>query len=226
MSLHLKNVKKSYTFKNQVLPILKGVNLDLAKGESAAILGPSGSGKTTLLSILAGLETPDEGEVNFNGKNLFTMDEEARTRFRALNVGVVFQQFHLVPHLTAVENVVLPLEISGQFREKTSLRFEKAKELLSAVGLSHRLDHKPGELSGGECQRVAIARALVTNPQWILADEPSGNLDTKTGQEVMSLFFRMAKENSITTILVTHNESLTQLCQKAYRLGEGQLNLI
>lgn len=219
MSLSLHGIKKTYHFHGQDLLILNDLNLEVGQGRTVAILGPSGSGKTTLLSVLAGLENPDSGEVVICQNKIFQSNEEERTKFRARNVGIVFQQFHLIPHLTAVENVTLPLEIMGRKQGSE----EKAVELLRAVGLGERLSHRPGELSGGECQRVAIARSLISDPKLLLADEPSGNLDTKTGHEVMDLFFSMARAQSITTVLVTHNESLVGLCDEAYRLQEGKL---
>jgi putative ABC transport system ATP-binding protein len=218
MILSVSHVQKTYPHPSAPIQVLRGVNLDAQAGETIAILGPSGSGKSTLLSLLAGLDSPTSGSVTLAGKNLTAMNEESLARFRAKNLGIIFQQFHLMNNLTAKENVRLPLEISG-----TSEADAKARQALIDVGLGHRLDHFPHQLSGGECQRVAIARAIVVEPPLLLADEPSGNLDTTTGHQVMKLLFDLTKKNKMTLILVTHNEDLAKWCDKKLTLSEGRL---
>jgi putative ABC transport system ATP-binding protein len=219
MILDVKNVTKSYVFRDQQLPVLKGVNLTIDKPQTIAILGQSGSGKSTLLSLLAALDKPDQGEINFDHQNLKNLTEDELTKLRSKNIGVIFQHFYLVPYLTALENVMLPLEIL-----KADDIQVKAKSVLESVGLGSRIDHYPHELSGGEAQRVAIARAFIASPKMILADEPSGNLDAKTGSEVMSLLFKLARDHQITLILVTHNPDLSHQCDRIFNLESGILN--
>lgn len=216
MSLKIRNLRKSYQQGEQRIDVLKGLEVDIPDGQLVSILGRSGSGKSTLLSLLAGLESADQGEILVDGRDLVSMPEKDLTAFRAQKISLVFQQYHLVSHLSALENVTLPLEILGRPDGEA-----KATALLQELGLGHRLHHTPGQLSGGECQRVAIARALVVEPKVLLADEPSGNLDVHTGDKVMDLFFDIAKKHGITTILVTHSESLAARCEKSYRLDEG-----
>lgn len=216
MSLTIRNLRKSYQQGDQKIDILKGLEVEIPEGQLVSILGRSGSGKSTLLSLLAGLESADGGQILVDGEDLVQMNERQLTAFRAHKISLVFQQYHLVSHLTAIENVVLPLEILGRHQETA-----KATKLLEELGLGHRLHHTPGQLSGGECQRVAIARALVVEPKVLLADEPSGNLDVHTGDKVMDLFFDIARKHRITTLLVTHSESLARRCDKIYRLSEG-----
>lgn len=192
--------------------------MDVKAGEKVAILGPSGCGKSTLLSLLAGLDKPDVGTVEIDGQNLAKMSEDERSQTRSEKLGIVFQQYHLMRNLTAIENVGLPLEILG----KTDYA-DRARISLKKVGLSHRVAHFPSEMSGGECQRVAIARALVTQPSLVLADEPSGNLDQKTGQEVMDMLFSLCEEYKTTLILVTHNQELANRCDRALLLKNGAL---
>ncbi len=222
MSLRLESVKKSYHQGNLKLEILKGLNLELKTGEVVAILGPSGSGKSTLLTLLAGLDVPDEGAIIIGGTTLSNLDSNGRTDFRGGKIGIVFQQFHLISHLTALENVVLPLEII-QNNADSSSRISQARQMLNQVGLSERETHYPAQLSGGECQRVAIARALITNPEVLLADEPSGNLDVKTGERVMKLLMEMVRKNKTTTVLVTHSQELANMCDRQYQLVDGTL---
>lgn len=216
MSLQIRNLRKTFRQGDQTIEVLKGLNANIPDGQLVSILGRSGSGKSTLLSILAGLESADEGQVIVDGTDLVPLPEKDLTAFRAKKISLVFQQYHLVPHLTALENVTLPLEILGRPHSE-----EKARSLLEEMGLGHRLNHTPSQLSGGECQRVAIARALVVEPKILLADEPSGNLDVATGDKVMDLFFDVAKKHRITTILVTHSETLAARCEKSYRLENG-----
>ncbi|MBX2987809.1 MAG: ABC transporter ATP-binding protein [Bdellovibrionaceae bacterium] len=221
MSLIIKNLKKSYHQGDENIEILRGLNAEIGQGRIVAIVGRSGSGKSTLLSLLAGLEGADSGRIEIDGTDITGLSEKELTDFRARRISIVFQQYHLVSHLTALENVMLPLEILGRDQAR-----EKATALLKRMGLEHRLHHVPGKMSGGECQRVAIARALVVEPKILLADEPSGNLDTDTGDKVMDLFFEMARSTGITTILVTHSESLAARCQQILRLSHGQFEVV
>jgi putative ABC transport system ATP-binding protein len=218
MSLVLSDLHKSYRQGEQTLPILKGLSLSVNSGEVVAILGQSGSGKSTLLGLLAGLDRPDSGQIVINQRSLLDLTEGQRTVFRGQHIGIVFQQFHLMQHLTALENIMLPLEIL-----KDSDPEKKASVLLGQVGLAHRSGHYPRQLSGGECQRVAMARALVTQPSLLLADEPSGNLDALTGRQVMDVFFEIVKAHSITTILVTHSIELAERCDRQLHLVDGKL---
>lgn len=218
MSLHLREVKKSYVQGHQKLEILRGLNLEIKKSEVIAILGQSGSGKSTLLTLLAGLDTPDSGEIEIAGIKISHLSPIQRTEFRGKKIGIVFQQYHLLSHLKALENVALPLEIA-----KIPEAIEKSKIMLEQVGLAHRRDHFPSQMSGGECQRVAIARALVTRPEILLADEPSGNLDVKTGEMVMRVFMDIVRKNQATTILVTHSLELANLCDRKLHLVDGVL---
>lgn len=220
MSLLVQNLNKSYQTRGSSLHIIKNLNLELKTGELAAVIGPSGSGKTTFLSLISGLDEPDSGVIRILDQDMVSMKSEAKAQFRNQNIAIVFQQFHLIPHLSALDNVLLPLHLRQQVNDSS---LANANEILKNVGLFERRSHRPSELSGGESQRVAIARALISKPNLLLADEPSGNLDTKTGQEVMKLFFDTVREHKITTILVTHNEQLTQYCDSVYVLKNGQL---
>ena len=216
--LKVDQISKSYQQGNQQIKVLEQVCMQANPGEKIAILGPSGCGKSTLLSLLAGLDKPDEGTVEIAGSNLVTMSEDQRTLTRSQKLGIVFQQYHLMRNLTAVENAGLPLEILGK-----NDYAEQACKALDEVGLSHRLNHFPSEMSGGECQRVAIARALITRPAVVLADEPSGNLDQKTGEDVMDLLFSLCTQHRITLVLVTHNQELARRCHRALALRDGSL---
>lgn len=220
MSLQLVQLQKSFRQNNEKIQILNGVDLTVEKGQLISIVGQSGSGKTTLLSLMSALDSADQGQIIIDGQDISKINEKEKTNFRAKNLSIVFQQYHLMPHLTALENVMLPLEIL-----QIAKADEQAKEMLTQLGLAHRMDHLPNQLSGGECQRVAIARALVVKPKLLLADEPSGNLDVKTGESVMNTFFEIVKKFSITTVLVTHSPELAQRCQKVYRLNNGKLTL-
>ncbi len=200
------------------LVILDDVSLQVGDGESLAIVGASGSGKSTLLGILAGLDTPTEGKVVLNGNDLTAMDEEGRAKVRADNVGFVFQSFQLLPGLTALENVMMPLELHGRGDAK-----EKGEIFLNRVGLQQRMHHYPKQLSGGEQQRVAIARAFASEPKVLFADEPTGNLDSTTGLKVIDLLFDLNKEQGTTLILVTHEDRLAQRCQQRLELEAGQV---
>lgn len=221
MMLEVSNLKKTFFQGTNELPILKGVDLSLAEGKTLAILGQSGSGKSTLLSLLAGLDRPNSGSVKVDGVDLSTLDERALAKFRSERIGIVFQQFHLMSTLTAMENVSLPLEILS-----VPNALELAKEALIKTGLGHRLHHFPYQLSGGECQRVAIARAFLPQPKMILADEPSGSLDTKTGREVLELLFSQVTSTNMTLVLVTHNEKLAEKCDSQMELVDGILKLL
>lgn len=209
---------KSFQQGNHKVKVLEGLDLEVNKGEKVAILGPSGCGKSTLLSLLAGLDSPGSGTVEIDGTDLAKINEDQLSQTRSEKLGIVFQQYHLMRNLTAVENVGLPLEIVG-----TSDFAERARTALKEVGLDHRATHFPSEMSGGECQRVAIARALVTRPSLILADEPSGNLDQKTGDEVMDILFNLCREHTISLVLVTHNRELADRCDRSLLLKEGAL---
>lgn len=212
------NLRKSYGQGESKVEVLKGINLEIHKGETLALIGKSGSGKSTLLSLLAGLDQPDSGEIHVNGKTISHMSEKDLTNFRASHMGIVFQQFHLVSTLTAFENVLLPLELLK--RPDASAR---ATSLLQSVGLAHRSHHLPSQLSGGESQRVAIARALAIGPAILFADEPSGNLDEETGDKVMDLLFKMVQETGTTLVLVTHDQDLAKKCSRVVHLEHGSL---
>ena len=200
------------------LTILQDVSLEIAPGEACAILGASGSGKTTLLALLAGLDVPTFGEVHINGSNLSALDEDGRARLRRNQVGFVFQSFQLLPALTALENVMLPLELAGNDGAR-----EKAAAWLARVGLAARLEHYPRQLSGGEQQRVAVARAFAAEPQLLFADEPTGNLDSASGEEIISLMFTLNRESRTTLLLVTHDEAIARRCPRQFRLAAGRL---
>ena len=200
------------------LTILSAVSFTISEGESVAVVGPSGAGKSTLLALLAGLDLPTQGHVELNGHNLSELDEDGRARIRAESVGFVFQSFHLVPSLNALENVMLPLELAGAADARSA-----AHAIIEQVGLSERWRHYPAQLSGGEKQRVAIARAFATEPAVLFADEPTGNLDSRTGTNIMNLMFELNQESSTTLILVTHDLSLAQRCDRILTLDAGRL---
>lgn len=198
--------------------VLKGVSLSIAPGETVSLLGPSGSGKSTLLMTLAGLERPDSGVVHIDGRDLGVLSEDELARFRGAKIGVVFQSFQLIPTMTALENVAVPLELAGK-----GGAFAIAEAELAAVGLSHRLSHYPTQLSGGEQQRVALARALAPDPLILAADEPTGNLDSETGASVIDLIFAQQKRRSATLVLVTHDPGLAARCGRRVRLRSGRI---
>lgn len=218
--LSARGVSKGFVMGGERIAVLEQLELEVATGETVAILGPSGSGKSTLLGLLAGLEAPDQGEIALGGQVLTTLSQAALTRYRSLHLGIVFQQFHLMRHLSALENVMLPLEIGGV---ATATARQRALRTLEEVQLGHRLRHFPHQLSGGECQRVAIARALTVAPDLLLADEPSGNLDSHTGDQVMGLLFERVRAQGHSLILVTHNEEQAQLCDRILDLSQGRL---
>ena len=214
----VENLSKTVNTQEGPLQILHDINFAIETGHTVAITGESGSGKSTLLSLLAGLDRPTTGTVNIGGQGIESLDEDALAAFRAENVGFIFQSFHLLGSLTALENVMLPIELKG-----TANARQTANELLEQVGLSHRLGHYPKQLSGGEQQRVAIARAFASQPKILFADEPTGNLDTKTGTHVAELLFDLNKSQQTTLILVTHDDSLAQSCQQQLVLSAGGL---
>lgn len=203
----------------QSLTLLQNISLQINQGESAAIIGRSGSGKTTLLGLMAGLDLPSEGEIRLDGQLISSMDEDARARFRAQRVGFVFQSFQLLPALSALENVMLPLELA-QAESPT----ERARTLLERVGLADRMQHTPRQLSGGEQQRVAIARAYAVDPLILFADEPTGNLDTHTGQMITDLLMQINHEQNTTLVMVTHDERLAARCSRHFEIDGGRLS--
>jgi putative ABC transport system ATP-binding protein len=217
-ALILKDVCKTVMTGNEVLPILQGLSLNIKQGESVAIVGASGSGKSTLLGIMAGLDSASSGEVLLLGSNLSALTEDERAAVRARGVSFVFQNFQLLSGLTALENVMLPLEIQSVKKAK-----QEAQELLQKVGLGARLSHYPNQLSGGEQQRVALARAFAGKPQILFADEPTGNLDRHTGEKIEELFFALNKSTGTTLVLVTHDQSLAARCDRQVRIDEGRI---
>ena len=217
--IHLEEIKKSYIMGKQELQVLKGISLDILRNEYVALMGPSGSGKSTLMNILGCLDSPTSGKYILNGHDVSTMLDNNLADIRNKEIGFVFQQFNLLPRLSALENVALPLVYAG-INKKT--RLEMAHEVLRKVDLLERSHHKPNELSGGQCQRVAIARALVNNPSIILADEPTGNLDTKTSYEIMNIFAQIHDEGN-TVVLVTHEEDISNYAKRVIRLRDGVL---
>jgi len=215
--IHLESICKSYFMGKQELQVLKGISLDIQKNEYVALMGPSGSGKSTLMNILGCLDSPTSGQYILNGQDVSTMPDDDLAEVRNKEIGFVFQQFNLLPRLTAAENVALPLVYAGLTRKT---RVEMAMTVLEKVGLTDRSHHKPNELSGGQCQRVAIARALVNNPSLILADEPTGNLDTKTSIEIMEIFSAIQSSGN-TVVLVTHEEDIAKYAHRVVRLRDG-----
>jgi putative ABC transport system ATP-binding protein len=198
--------------------ILRGIDLDIAAGEAVGIVGPSGSGKTSLLMVLAGLERPSAGSVALAGRDVTRLDEDALARLRRDQVGIVFQSFHLIPTMTALENVAIPLELAGDRKAA-----DKARAALASVGLAHRVTHLPGQLSGGEQQRVALARAFAPSPRLLLADEPTGNLDSDTGMAVMDLLFALQAGTGTTLLLITHDPALAARCERIIRIADGRV---
>ena len=215
--IKIENLYKHYNLGKQVIPVLRGLNLSIYKNEYVALMGPSGSGKSTLMNILGCLDTPSAGNYILNNHNVSTINENQLAQIRNQEIGFVFQQFNLLPRLSALENVALPLVYRGMAKKE---REEKAKTVLEKVNLADRWHHKPNELSGGQCQRVAIARALVNDPSIILADEPTGNLDSKTSVEIMDIF-RNIHDGGNTVILVTHEEDIAKYAKRVIRLRDG-----
>lgn len=215
--IHLNNICKSYYLGKQELQVLKGINIDILKNEYVALMGPSGSGKSTLMNILGCLDTPTSGSYILNGKDVSRMIDNDLAEIRNKEIGFVFQQFNLLPRLTAAENVALPLIYSGIGKKE---RMERAMDVLIKVKLDDRSHHKPNELSGGQCQRVAIARALINDPAIILADEPTGNLDSKTSHEIMDILGKIHNDGN-TVVLVTHEEDIAGFAHRVIRLRDG-----
>jgi putative ABC transport system ATP-binding protein len=216
--LKAESLTKKVTSPEGMLTIVDEVSLDIAAGESVAIVGASGAGKSTLLALLAGLDEPTSGRITLAGADLTALDEDGRARLRAERVGFVFQSFHLVPSLTALENVMLPLELAGRRDAR-----DAASEVLGRVGLAQRTGHYPRQLSGGEQQRVAIARAFVTRPAVLFADEPTGNLDTHTGERIVALLFDLNAQSNTTLVLVTHDRTVAARCGRVLQMDSGAL---
>lgn len=218
--IKVESVSKSFKKGKGQVDVLKGIDLSIFRGEMVALKGPSGAGKSTLMHILGGLERPSHGKIFFETRDIYSMDDNSLSGFRNKEIGFVFQFHHLLPEFSSLENVIMPALVGREPHKKAN---EKALEILDKVGLSHRLTHKPGELSGGEQQRVAIARALMMGPKVLLADEPTGNLDSKTGDEIFSMLAELNREMGITCIIVTHNESLAARLDRQFVVQDGRL---
>ncbi len=217
--IKIRGIRRDFILGNETVYVLKGIDLDIRKGEYVALMGPSGSGKSTLMNLLGCLDTPTAGEYILNGKKVSDMHDDELAEIRNKEIGFVFQTFNLLPRTTALDNVALPMIYAGYSKSE---RMERAREVLSQVNLADRMDHQPNQLSGGQRQRVAIARALVNNPSIILADEPTGNLDSKTSVEIMNLFGEIHK-NGNTVILVTHEEDIAAYAHRVIRLRDGMI---
>ena len=224
-----RDVKKSYRRSKTIVPVLKGVDFSAERGKITAIVGQSGSGKSTLLHLLGTLDRPDSGEIQFDGQRTDNLSARKRDAFRNKQLGMIFQFYHLLPELTLLENVIAPAMIGqsifSYFRNRSAI-LKRAKELTDMVGLSHRLHHKPCELSGGEMQRTAIARALVTSPKLLLADEPTGNLDQESGHAILQLMRDLNRDTGLTIVMVTHDENIAQQCDALVRLKGGKLEAL
>ncbi|MFA6216905.1 MAG: ABC transporter ATP-binding protein [Candidatus Omnitrophota bacterium] len=221
--LEARNIHKAYQDSNKKVSVLKGVDLKIERGKFISIVGPSGAGKSTLLHILGGLDNPTSGHVLFEGKDVYSLTDLSLCRFRNQAIGFVFQFYHLLSEFTVLENVLMPVWIGSDSSLNRQQLNEEARILLRHVGLRERLEHFPGELSGGEQQRVALVRALIGKPAVLLCDEPTGNLDSKTGNEIVALIQKMHRENQMTVVLVTHNMELAGLAEKVYHLKDGML---
>lgn len=224
-----RDVKKSYRRSKTIVPVLKGVDFSAERGKITAIVGQSGSGKSTLLHLLGTLDRPDSGEIQFDGQRTDNLPSRKRDAFRNKQLGMIFQFYHLLPELTLLENIIAPAMIGqsifSYFRNRSTI-IKRAKELTDMVGLSHRLHHKPCELSGGEMQRTAIARALVTSPKLLLADEPTGNLDQESGHSILQLMRDLNRDTGLTIVMVTHDENIAQQCDALVRLKGGKLEAL
>ncbi|MCO4782594.1 MAG: ABC transporter ATP-binding protein [Candidatus Cloacimonetes bacterium] len=220
-AIQLNSISKDYFTHNKSISVLKQIDLQVNPGETVALLGHSGSGKSTILTLCAGLDTPTSGTIHVGDLNYSNLNQQKRREEVPKEVSIIFQKFHLMPHLNAIENVLLPLEIQSGKSDK-----DFALSLLQEVGLQDRLDHYPSQMSGGEQQRVAIARALINKPTILLADEPTGNLDDTTAQEISSLLFKIVKSQNMSMLLVTHDKDLAKLCDKRFELKDGHLNEI
>ena len=219
--IRLENVSKIYNLGKIELEVLKNVSLEIFSGDFVIILGPSGSGKSTLLNLVSCLDVPTKGKIFLQEKDISSLSEDSLADIRGKTIGFVFQQFNLMPHLTALENVVLPTIFQGMTSEQ---REKRSKELLSSVGLAERINHRPAELSGGEKQRVAIARALVNNPEIIVADEPTGNVDSKTGENIMKTLKNLNEKEKRTVIVVTHDTELKNFANRVIKIKDGEIN--
>lgn len=224
--LEARRIRKSY-YKNEIeLPVLRGVDVAFARGEMSALVGRSGSGKSTLMHLLATLDKPDEGEVWFDGQRVDHLSRRDRDSYRNREIGIIFQFYHLLPELTALENVLAPAMISrsvlGYFRDRKSLT-ARAEAMLERVGLLDRKTHKPSELSGGEMQRVAIARSLMSEPKLLLADEPTGNLDTETGESILQLLRQLNTDDGLTIVMITHDDAIAERADRCFRMQDGLL---
>ena len=217
--LSLKDVRLALESNAGLVEILHGISLEVAAGETLGLIGPSGSGKSSLLMLMGGLERVSQGQITALGQDITGMNEDALARFRRENMGVVFQSFHLIPTMTALENVATPLELAGH-----ADAFDRAKEELAAVGLDHRADHYPSQMSGGEQQRVALARAAAPRPKLLLADEPTGNLDGANGEAIIDLLFGLRDRHGATLVLVTHSRTLAERCDRVIHLRDGRID--
>ena len=217
-AIQFNNVSLSYGSKVDPVEVLKGINFSVSSEEIVSIIGPSGSGKTSIIMLASGLETATEGSIKINSQEIVGLKENNLSEIRRKNIGIVFQSFYLIPNLTATENVLLSLEANQKYNQE-----EEAKKLLSEFGLSHRLDHLPSELSGGEQQRVAIARALINKPKIILADEPTGNLDSANSQSMKDLLFEYTKKSKTSLVMVTHDNSIAERCDRIIEIKDGQI---
>ncbi len=215
--IEIRDIRRDFPLGSEIVKVLKGIDLDIDKGEYIAIMGPSGSGKSTLMNLLGCLDTPTSGSYILNGRDVSKMTDDDLADVRNTEIGFVFQTFNLLPRTTALDNVALPMVYAGKSK---SVRHERASEVLTDVGLADRMDHKPSQLSGGQRQRVAVGRALVNKPSIILADEPTGNLDSKTGDEIMALFDKIHADGN-TVILVTHEEEIAEYAHRIIRLRDG-----
>jgi predicted ABC-type transport system involved in lysophospholipase L1 biosynthesis ATPase subunit len=213
-------LRKNYTLGSQELEVLRGIDVRVRRGESLVIVGASGAGKSTLLHLLGGLDAPSAGDVSLDGASLFAMSKAARTKLRNERIGFVFQSYNLLPELDALENVCLPALLQPRTRDGV---MERGMELLKAVGLGARMEHRPAELSGGEQQRVAVARALMNRPSLVLADEPTGNLDSKTGESILDLLWRLREESGTTLVMVTHDEHVATRGERVLEIADGRI---